>query len=223
MSPENMMRKILPALLLAFAISLTGCKDSGTPAPQTPAGTTATTGSSSKEGSLTKTNSAPSTTTNPGNFSGLDGELVSGGEPPSTSGDSPTSVTTSEGTGPGKTQPGSGAPLVVQATGYFPPPPGGYKSKREAAMEGGALDCRGKKLRTLQDYNPNDPSDYVSCATDPRVIRTGTYFTLDEFPGVRFLACDVGSAIKGKHIDICCKTEAQTFKLPSSVTVRTID
>jgi len=117
---------------------------------------------------------------------------------------------------------GTGSPMKVKATGYFPPPPGGYKSKAEAAMEGGANDCRGKPLRTLQDYNPRDPKSYVSCATDPRVIKTGTWFTLDEFPGIRFLACDVGGGIKGKHIDICCKTEKETYKLPSSVTVRTL-
>jgi 3D (Asp-Asp-Asp) domain-containing protein len=117
---------------------------------------------------------------------------------------------------------GSGSPLKVKATGYFPPPQGGYKSKAQAAMEGGANDCRGKPLRTLQDYNPKDPKSYVSCATDPRVIKTGTYFTLDQFPGVRFLACDVGGGIKGSHIDICCRTEKDTYKLPSSVTVRAI-
>lgn len=120
----------------------------------------------------------------------------------------------------GGTPKGTGRSLSVKATGYFPPPAGGYKSQAEARMEGGAYDCRGKKLRTLQDYNKNDPKDYVSCATDPRVIKTGTYFTLDQFPGVRFLACDVGGAIKGNHIDICCKNEKETYKLPSKVTVR---
>lgn len=137
-------------------------------------------------------------------------------------GKSPTAKTAPEkksGSGVAK---GTGAPLKVRATGYFPPSSKGYKSKAEAAMEGGGNDCRGNKLRTLQDYNKNDPKDYVSCATDPRVIRTGTFFTLDQFPGVRFYACDVGGGIKGNHIDICCKNEHETFKLPSSVTVRKI-
>lgn len=134
-----------------------------------------------------------------------------------------TGTTTTAGTTPtGTTAQGSGAPLKVKATGYFPPPPGGYASKAEERMEGGALDCRGRKLRTLQQYNAADPTSYVSCATDPRVIRTGTYFTLDEFPGIKFLACDVGGGIKGNHIDICCQTEKDTFKLPGSVTVRAI-
>jgi 3D (Asp-Asp-Asp) domain-containing protein len=118
----------------------------------------------------------------------------------------------------GDTSRGTGRTLSgVKATGYYPPPPGGYKTKAEAAMEGGALDCRGNKLRTLQNYKPGS---YVSCATDPRVIKTGTYFTIDEFPGVKFLACDVGGAIKGNHIDICCNNAAETYKLPSKITIR---
>ncbi len=118
----------------------------------------------------------------------------------------------------GDTPKGTGKVISnVSATGYFPPPPGGYKSKAEAAMEGGALDCRGNKLRTLQNYKPGS---YVSCATDPRVIKTGTYFTIDQYPGVKFLACDVGGAIKGNHIDICCDNAKETYKVTGKITVR---
>lgn len=117
---------------------------------------------------------------------------------------------------------GTGAPMKCNATGYYPPPPGGYSSKAEAAMEGGAYDCRGKPLRTLQDFNPKDPKSYVSCATDPRVIKTGTYFTLDEFPGVRFLACDVGGGIKNNDIDICVKNKTESYKVTKAVTFRAI-
>lgn len=118
----------------------------------------------------------------------------------------------------GNTSRGTGRVITsVKATGYYPPPPGGYKTKAEAAMEGGAYDCRGNKLRTLQDYKSGS---YVSCATDPRVIKTGTFFTIDEYPGVKFLACDVGGAIKGKHIDICCSNAKETYKVPSKITVR---
>jgi len=118
----------------------------------------------------------------------------------------------------GDTPKGTGKVISnVQATGYFPPPPGGYKSKAEAAMEGGALDCRGNKLRTLQNYKPGS---YVSCATDPRVIKTGTYFTIDQYPGVKFLACDVGGGIKGNHIDICCDNAKETYKVTGKITVR---
>lgn len=110
--------------------------------------------------------------------------------------------------------PGDGE--VFHCTGYFPPPPGGYRNKAEADMEGGkpewwGLDCRGRPLRTLEDYNPDDPNSYVSCAVDKRVIPIGTYFTMDAYPGKRFLACDVGSAIKGKHIDICCQDKDSSY------------
>ncbi len=135
----------------------------------------------------------------------------------------PTEASTNAGAPTGKTPPGAGDPREVQATGYFPPPPEGYASEEEAQMEGGANDRNGNPLRTLQDYDPDDPDDYVSCATDPREFPTGTFFTLDQFPGVRFLACDVGDMIKGDHIDICCKTEADCYKLPSTVTLRTIE
>ncbi|MBF0409562.1 MAG: hypothetical protein HQM10_19635 [Candidatus Riflebacteria bacterium] len=118
--------------------------------------------------------------------------------------------------------PGTGAPMKVYATGYFPPPPGGYKSREEAEMEGGAYDCRGNILKTLEEYNPKDPKSYVSAATDPRVIKTGTYFTLDEFPGVRFYACDVGPAIKGAHIDICCRTEKKCYEITANYTLRVV-
>ncbi len=135
-------------------------------------------------------------------------------------GKTPAPVTT--GVVAGAAPKGKGTPLNVRATGYYPPPPGGYKTKAEARLEGGAYDCRGQKLRTLQQYNPRDPKAYVSCATDPRVIKTGTYFTIDQFPGVRFLACDVGGSIKGRHVDICCQTKADAYRLPDRVTVRTL-
>lgn len=117
----------------------------------------------------------------------------------------------------GEVAPGTGRSLRVKTTGYYPPPAGGYKSSAEARMEGGALDCRGKKLRTLQDYTPGS---YVSCATDPRVIRTGTYFTIDSYPGIRFLACDVGGGIKGNHIDICVKDKAASYRVTGTATIR---
>ncbi|MBF0547477.1 MAG: hypothetical protein HQM08_23760 [Candidatus Riflebacteria bacterium] len=119
--------------------------------------------------------------------------------------------------------PGNGKVIKVKATGYFCPSSGKYRSRAQARLEGGANDRSGNPLRSLQEYNSADPDDYVSCATDPRVIKTGTFFTIDEFPGVRFYACDIGKDIKGKHIDIFCNTEAQTHTLPEEVTVRTIE
>lgn len=141
----------------------------------------------------------------------------------STDNDTVTTNTDTGTTSTGSTVPGgevargTGRSLRVQTTGYYPPPAGGYRSKAEERMEGGALDCRGNRLRTLQDYTPGS---YVSCATDPRVIRTGTYFTLDDYPGIRFLACDVGGAIKGNHIDICVKDRASSYRVTGSSIVR---
>jgi 3D (Asp-Asp-Asp) domain-containing protein len=117
----------------------------------------------------------------------------------------------------GNVSPGTGRKLRVETTGYYPPPSGGYSSRAEERMEGGALDCRGNKLRTLQDYKPGS---YVSVATDPRLIRTGTYFTIDEYPGIKFLACDVGGAIKGHHIDICVNNRALSYKVTGHATIR---
>jgi len=95
----------------------------------------------------------------------------------------------------------------VKITGYFPD---GYTSKRQARIEGGKFDRYGRPLRTLQNYD----GSYVSCATDPRIIKSGTLFYLKEFPDIKFLACDVGRAVRGRHIDICVSTEKHTYQLP---------
>lgn len=108
--------------------------------------------------------------------------------------------------------------MTLRATGYFPD---GYKNKRQAKIEGGKYDRHGNLLKTLQDYI-NGESNYVSVATDPRIIKTGTLFKIKEIPDILFLACDVGSAIKRKRIDICCDTEQDTFELPSKVTIQPI-
>lgn len=96
----------------------------------------------------------------------------------------------------------------VKITGYFP---GGYTSKRQARIEGGKFDRYGRPLKTLQNYQHGS---YVSCATDPRIIKSGTIFTIDKFPGIKFLACDVGRGVRGHHIDICVNNEAQSYELP---------
>ncbi len=131
--------------------------------------------------------------------------------------DSGTTDTGTTDTPTGETPKGTGKSMTVETTGYYPPPSSGYSSKKEARMEGGALDCRGNKLRTLQNYSSGS---YVSVATDPRTIRTGTYFTIDEYPGIKFLACDVGGAIKGKHIDICVNNRSESYKVTGNATIR---
>ena len=103
--------------------------------------------------------------------------------------------------------------MVVKVTGYFP---SGYKSKAQARIEGGKYDRWGNLLRTLQDYTYGS---YVSVATDPRVIKSGTFFTIKEMPDILFYACDVGSAIKGNRLDICVKSEKHTYELPRKVTI----
>lgn len=97
--------------------------------------------------------------------------------------------------------------LDVKITGYFP---GGYKSKHQARIEGGPHDRYGRPLRTLQKYD----GSYVSAATDPRIIKSGTIFYLKEFPNIKFLACDVGKGVKGYHVDIACQSEKHTYQLP---------
>lgn len=97
--------------------------------------------------------------------------------------------------------------LDVKITGYFP---GGYKSKHQARIEGGPNDRYGRPLRTLQKYD----GSYVSAATDPRIIKSGTLFYLKEFPDIKFLACDVGKSVRGRHVDICVQSEKHTYQLP---------
>ncbi|MDD4292228.1 MAG: 3D domain-containing protein [Clostridia bacterium] len=102
--------------------------------------------------------------------------------------------------------------VKLKATGYFP---SGYKNKTQARIEGGSKDRYGKRLRTLQDYKEGS---YVSVATDPRYIKSGTVLKIKEFPNVRFVACDVGRAIKGARIDICVKSEKHSYLLPKKIT-----
>lgn len=99
-----------------------------------------------------------------------------------------------------------------ETTGYFPPGASGYKSKKEALMEGGSKDCLGRPLRTLQDYMPGS---YVSIAVDKKVIPLKSVVYIDGYnkddSPIVFVACDVGGAIKGHHIDICVANEKESF------------
>ena len=93
----------------------------------------------------------------------------------------------------------------VYTTGYYPD---------NSAMEGGYYDCLGNKLRTLQDYKDGS---YVSLAVDKTLIPLRSNVNIDGYKKngkpIRFYACDVGGAIKGKHVDICCKNAAETYKV----------
>lgn len=104
---------------------------------------------------------------------------------------------------------------LYRATGYYP----FTCTKSERAVEGGTKDRYGNRLRTLQEY---EEGSYVSIATDPKVIKSGTVLAIKEFPNVKFLACDVGKAIKGKKIDICVKYRNDAYALPSKITVKKV-
>lgn len=104
---------------------------------------------------------------------------------------------------------------TFKATGYYP-----FTCKKsERVVEGGIKDRFGNKLRTLQDYYDGS---YVSVATDPRAIKSGTILEIEEFPNVKFLACDVGRKIKGRRIDIAVKRRKDAYALPQKVTVKII-
>lgn len=102
---------------------------------------------------------------------------------------------------------------TFKATGYYP-----FTCKpSERRIEGGKQDRFGNRLRTLQDYTEGS---YVSVATDPKVIKSGTILEIEEFPNIKFLACDVGRAIRGRKIDICVKYRKDAYALPRKITVK---
>jgi len=101
--------------------------------------------------------------------------------------------------------------IKLRATGYYIE---GIKTKAELKMEGGRKDRYGNLLRPLQNYMFGS---FVSIATDPRVIKSGTILRIKEFPDVIFIACDIGSAIKKNRVDICVLTKQQTYELPKYV------
>lgn len=106
--------------------------------------------------------------------------------------------------------------IKLRATGYYI---SGAMSRSERKIEGGTKDRFGNPLRTLQDYVFGS---FVSVAVDPRVIKLGTILKIKEYPGIIFIAVDVGSAIRGKKIDLCCLTKRQTYELPKYLTIEPI-
>ena len=103
--------------------------------------------------------------------------------------------------------------LYVKITGYYP---------SNDPMEGGFKDCFGNPLRTLSDYDRNSPDhNYVSLAVDPTVIKKKSHVNIEGFSDedgvpVLFYACDVGSLIKGDHVDICCGSREQAYLIDSN-------
>jgi len=101
----------------------------------------------------------------------------------------------------------------IKAFGFYP-----YTaSKSEKHIEGSKKDKFGNPVRTMQcNYK------YITVAVDKKIIPLKTYFHIKEFPGKLFYACDVGSKIKGKRIDIAVWNKEVAWELPKYVTIQII-
>jgi 3D (Asp-Asp-Asp) domain-containing protein len=96
-----------------------------------------------------------------------------------------------------------GKAFASRATGYYP-----FNDK----MQGGYVDRKGRKLRTLQDFL-DGKADYVSVAMDVNVAKYGTRLCIPEIEdsygrAIEFRLVDTGGAFKGKkttRMDICSR------------------
>lgn len=104
----------------------------------------------------------------------------------------------------------AGKVFRTRATGYYP---------AADRMEGGHVDRRGKKLRTLQDF-VDGRATYVSVAMDSRALPYGRAIcipALNESYGkaIDFRVVDTGGAFKNKgttRLDICTRSRSDAFK-----------
>lgn len=95
----------------------------------------------------------------------------------------------------------SGESFVSDGTGYYPD---------SSALEGGFVDRRGAKLRTLQQFL-NGSAEYVSVAMDTNAFAYGQKLRIKEFElkynrVIEFRVVDTGGAFRGKgrsRMDIC--------------------
>ena len=112
-----------------------------------------------------------------------------------------------------------GEEVEVVVTGYYP---------SDDEMEGGFTDCVGNPLKTLSDYKRDSKyNSHVSLSVDPKVIKLGSLVNIEGFDDeegvpVLFYACDKGGMIKGKHVDVCCGSEEQTYDIDSNGETRTL-
>ena len=91
--------------------------------------------------------------------------------------------------------------FVSRGTGYYP---------SSSALEGGFVDRRGAKLRTLQQFLAGT-ADYVSVAMDSNAFSYGQHLRIKELEtkygrAINFRVVDTGGAFKNKgrsRIDIC--------------------
>ena len=73
--------------------------------------------------------------------------------------------------------------------------------------------CNGNPDQVARDGSRLIP--YVTCAVDPEIIPLGSEVRIDFGGGdvQYFRACDTGSAIQDKRIDICVRTHEEALKL----------
>lgn len=96
---------------------------------------------------------------------------------------------------------GVNASFVARGTGYYPD---------SSALEGGYVDRRGQKLRTLQQFLAGE-APYVSVAMDSKAFVYGQRLRIAELEAkygrpITFRVVDTGGAFKGKgrsRIDVC--------------------
>ena len=98
-------------------------------------------------------------------------------------------------------EPAKGTSYKARGTAYYPD---------ASPLEGGFVDRKGAKLRTLQDYLAGKV-DYVSVAMDSKAFPYGTKIRIPELEKkygrpIEFRVVDTGGAFKGKgtsRIDVC--------------------
>lgn len=101
------------------------------------------------------------------------------------------------------------ASFTSRGTAYYP---------ANTRLEGGFLDRRGAKLRTLQQFLDGD-AEYVSVAMDTRAFKYGQRLRIRELEEkyereIVFRVVDTGGAFRGKgrtRIDICVKDRAASY------------
>lgn len=115
----------------------------------------------------------------------------------------------------------SGSTFTAKGTGYYPD---------ASSLEGGFVDRKGAKLRTLQQFLAGT-ADYVSVAMDVNAFSYGQHLRIKELDAkygkaIDFRVVDTGGAFKNKgrtRIDICTanKTAALDGTINGKLTITT--
>lgn len=104
---------------------------------------------------------------------------------------------------------GVNASFVARGTGYYPD---------SSAIEGGFVDRRGARLRTLQQFLAGEAT-YVSVAMDSKAFVYGQRLRITELETkygqpITFRVVDTGGAFKGKgrsRIDVCVQNRTASL------------